>query len=64
MLTFGYCTQLFREGSEQGAVNAGMQVHFKLQQRRTGLSRKRPLGEQLLVSLSHTTKRQHALISK
>ena len=60
-----------------------MQVHFKSQQRRTGLSRKSPslpltvadlldvarysfanltCDAQLLVSLSHTTKRQRALM--
>ena len=83
---FGYCAQLFRKSSGQDAVNAGMQVHFKSQQRRTGLSRKSPSGEigsclhcvrcarcspatvsqtllcdqRLPVSLSHTTKCQHA----
>ena len=38
---FGYCAQLFREGSGQ---DAEMQVHSKSQQRRTELSLKKPFG--------------------
>ena len=47
---FGCCAQLFREGLGQGAVNAGMLMHFKSQQRRTKLSRKSPSGELAVAS--------------
>ena len=43
---FGYCAQLFRKSSGQDAVNAGMQVHFKSQQRALG-----SLGKALRVRL-------------